>query len=249
MDEIIVLQGRKVHLYGDLSAEYGIVQPVDSRDIDDMSKETELLGKLLDGKPYFLAVFAVRDWNAELSPWEAEAAFGTDGFAGRAADTLTYLQKELMPYLDSRSAAVRKTKYVLAGYSLAGLFALWTVYQSDLFCAVAAVSPSVWFPGWIMYAADKRPMTEAVYVSLGDREERTRNPVMCRVGDAIREQYRVLEAQGIPAVLEWNPGNHFKDCEMRVAKGIAWTVNKEDSMEGKGDLGFWGAAGGEGRYG
>lgn len=30
--------------------------------------------------------------------------------------------------------------YIIGGYSLAGLFALWAAYQTDVFCAVAAAS-------------------------------------------------------------------------------------------------------------
>jgi hypothetical protein len=67
----------------------------------------------------------------------------------------------------------------------------------------------------------------AVYLSLGDREERTRNPVMARVGDAIREAYAHLQETGVDCVLEWNKGNHFKEPDLRTARAFAW-VMKED---------------------
>ena len=53
----------------------------------------------------------------------------------------------------------------LCGYSLAGLFALWAVYQTDFFAGTAAVSPSVWYPGWLGYAEEHRALTPAVYLS------------------------------------------------------------------------------------
>ena len=34
--------------------------------------------------------------------------------------------------------------------------------------------------------------TDSVYLSLGDREEKTRNPVMATVGDCIREGHELL---------------------------------------------------------
>ena len=65
---------------------------------------------------------------------------------------------------------------------------------------------------------------EAVYLSIGDREEKTRNPVMATVGDRIREAHALLKAQGIHTALEWNPGNHFKDADIRTAKAFAWVM-------------------------
>lgn len=63
-------------------------------------------------------------------------------------------------------------------------------------------------------------------MSLGDREERTRNPVMATVGDRIRETYRLLIDQEIRTTLEWNEGNHFRDAGLRMAKAFAWVMNQ-----------------------
>ena len=60
--------------------------------------------------------------------------------------------------------------YYIGGYSLAGLFALWTAYQTDIFKGVAA-SPSVWFPGFAEYMKKNEIKTDTVYLSLGDGEE------------------------------------------------------------------------------
>jgi len=113
---------------------------------------------------------------------------------------------------------------VLGGYSLAALFALWAAYQTDSFSAVCAASPSVWFPGWIEYAAARQPKVQNIYLSLGDKEEKARNKVMATVGDCIRKQFELLEPE--ISTLEWNPGNHFKDADLRCAKGLAWCVKR-----------------------
>ena len=115
----------------------------------------------------------------------------------------------------------------LGGYSLAGLFALWAGYQTDRFDGIAAASPSVWFPDFTQYMRDNRMQVGRVYLSLGDREERTKNPVMSRVGEAIREALAVLEGEGIDCILEWNKGNHFKDADLRTAKAFAWLISKD----------------------
>jgi predicted alpha/beta superfamily hydrolase len=114
---------------------------------------------------------------------------------------------------------------ILGGYSLAGLFALWAGYQTDRFEGIAAASPSVWYPQWIDYASEKKPLAKSVYLSLGDKEEKAKNPVMAQVGNALRKQHELLTEQKINTILEWNAGNHFVDSDKRMAKGFAWLIN------------------------
>ena len=68
-----------------------------------------------------------------------------------------------------------------------------------------------------------------IYLSLGTKEEKTRNPVMKTVGDNIRRLQEILRADSNCAdvVLEMNPGNHFREPDLRMAKGFAWLMDKE----------------------
>ena len=68
----------------------------------------------------------------------------------------------------------------------------------------------------------------AVYLSLGDREEKAKNPIMATVGDRIREAHELLKKRGIDCALEWNEGNHFKDAEARTAKAFEYLINREE---------------------
>lgn len=116
-------------------------------------------------------------------------------------------------------------KIIIGGYSLAGLFALWAGYQSDQpFDAVVAASPSVWYRDWLDYAAVHQPQSDAFYLSLGDREERSRTPILTTIATAIHRQQQLLEQAHIVNVLEWNPGNHFQDNGQRTAKGFVWAM-------------------------
>ena len=69
-------------------------------------------------------------------------------------------------------------------------------------------------------------MTGNVYLSLGDREEKVRNPVMATVGDRVREAHKLLKERNVNCMLEWNNGNHFKDPDIRTAKAFAWVMNR-----------------------
>ena len=44
---------------------------------------------------------------------------------------------------------------------------------------------------------------------------------------ALHDQYDKI---GIKTTLEWNEGNHFKDPEVRMAKGFAWVINNLDEQ-------------------
>ena len=96
----------------------------------------------------------------------------------------------------------------------------------DLFKGVAAASPSIWFPGFVEYMKEHELRSRTVYLSLGDKEEKTRNPLMATVEEKIREAQDLLKRQGRNCILEWNPGNHFKDADLRTAKAFCWVMKQ-----------------------
>ena len=196
-----------------------LIQPVDEHDLKILDRQAELI---VSGVkiPFLLAAFRVSDWNRELSPWPAPAVFGKNDFGDGAPETLRFIESRLLPFLLDRFGLSAEMPLIPGGYSLAGLFALWSVFRSDRFKAAAAASPSVWFRGWLDYAVSHQPHADYVYLSLGDKEEKTKNPQMAAVGSCIRSQLELLQAQGIPCELEWNEGNHFRDPEIRMAKGF-----------------------------
>ena len=224
--------GKTCYIYDCGSADVLLIQPVDDHDIEVLDNEVAEIQRLAGGKGFTLAAFKVDDWNADLSPWEAPPVFGSEGFAGGAETTLKYVTDQLIPELTVDKDGLTDSKSVpliyIGGYSLAGFFALWAAYQTDLFKGVAAASPSVWFPGWIGYAESNPIKTDKVYLSLGDKEEKTRNPVMRTVGDNIRKQFELLQAHKAceKCTLEMNQGNHFKEPDIRTAKGFAWLLNQ-----------------------
>lgn len=202
--------------YGNRDARIALIQPVDGHDLESMEDEIAAI-RGQTAEDFLLAAFRVSDWNKDLSPWKAPAVFGREDFGDRAADTLS----EILDYCGDS----QKT-WLIGGYSLAGLFALWAAYQTDRFRGVAAASPSAWFPGFSDYMAGHGIRTGHVYLSLGDREEKTRNPVMATVGDRIRVAYGLLRERGTDCILEWNEGNHFRDPGLRTAKAFAWVMNR-----------------------
>lgn len=90
----------------------------------------------------------------------------------------------------------------------------------------AAASPSMWFPGFVDYMKENTIQCSNIYLSLGDKEEKTRNVVMAKVGDCIRDMHGWLKEQGINCILEWNAGGHFREPELRTARSFAWLLEQ-----------------------
>ena len=188
----------RVYEYGNPDSSTVLLQMVDDHDLAVIENEVAAIRKTADD--FRLLAVKVKNWNLDLSPWNAPAVFGKEGFGGGAAETLAAV-------LDLCSDGSRQ--YYVGGYSLAGLFALW---------------PSVWFPGFADYMEEHAIKCRRVYLSLGDREEKVWNPVMAAVGENIRRAYDCLAGRGVECVLEWNRGNHFKEPDIRTAKAFAWLL-------------------------
>ncbi|SCX85174.1 esterase [Butyrivibrio sp. INlla14] len=208
----------KTYEFGNADSNIVLIQPVDDHDLEEIENEFAAISSSCDMNVHLIAV-RINNWNNDLSPWEAPAVFGKENFGGDASTTLC----ELLKLCNDKGK-----KYYIGGYSLAGLFALWAAYQTDIFEGVAAASPSMWFPGFVDYMKKNEIKTDSVYLSLGDREEKARNPIMATVGDRIREAQIMLKEKGVNCILEWNEGNHFKDADIRTAKAFAWVLNNKN---------------------
>ena len=211
------MKNNMIQEYGTAAARHILLQPVDEHDLAGMENEIAAIQSLTD-VPFRLIAVSVEQWNHDLSPWSAPPVFGREPFGDGAPSLL----KNIL----NLCADAEKT-YFLGGYSLAGLFSLWAAYRTDVFSGVASASGSLWFPGFDAFMAEQKIQTGSVYLSLGDREEKVKNPVMASVGDRTRQAYALLRDRGIHCTLEWNPGNHFQEPDIRTAKAFAWLLNHQ----------------------
>ena len=206
----------KIYEYGNSDAAIVLVQPVDDHDMAGLEAEAAEILRLAE-KDFCLLAIKVDSWNRDLSPWQAPAFFWNDDFGVGAMETLAGILK---------LCREEDKTYFLGGYSLAALFSLWTAYQTDTFVGIAAASPSMWFPGFVDYMKENTSQCSNIYLSLGDKEEKTRNVVMAKVGDCIRDMHGWLKEQGINCILEWNAGGHFREPELRTARAFAWLLEQ-----------------------
>lgn len=154
------------------------------------------------------------NWNRQLSPWPSE------DFGGEASAFLQILLERLLP-LAENTLPFPVTDRGIAGYSLAGLFALYTLYQTPLFHRIGSVSGSLWFENFTDYAMSHQviPLHPVIYLSLGSKEHRTPHPRMRTVKENTLRLTEFLQKQ-YPLVYETNPGGHFTNPAGRMAKAI-----------------------------
>ena len=178
-----------------------------------------LFASLPAPRPTLVCIEGV-DWDRDLSPWAAKKVFrGGEDFSGGADAFLQALLTELIPAAETGLSPAWRAVF---GYSLAGLFSLWAMTQTDVFARCASVSGSLWFDGFVDYLSG-HPLLgapERVYLSLGDREEQAKNPRMQQVRAATEATKAVIEAQGVPCAFELNPGGHFQDVPARQRRAV-----------------------------
>lgn len=162
------------------------------------------------------------DWNHDMSPWYMSSIYSKEkSFSGGADEYLKLLIDEILPKAKELIEGVPKFTGI-AGYSLAGLFAVYTMYKTDVFDRVACMSGSLWFSDFIEYCKgnEYKRLPDKIYFSLGDKEANAHNPVLKTVQDKTIELSEYFKSLGSEVIFELNPGNHFTDTILRSAKGI-----------------------------
>ena len=176
--------------------------------------------------PVTFCELVVNDWDRYLTPWKADINMNNRVFIGEGVKLLTILKTRIIPKI---TEYVSDARIYIAGYSLAGLFALWSLYESDIFEGCACCSGSLWYPGWEEYTQHHDLKHDCcVYLSLGKKEKRTKHPVMQSIEDNMLQEYEQLEQnKRVKRVqMDWNEGGHFNNIDGRMESGISWLISE-----------------------
>ena len=181
-------------------------------------------------KDYVLVSISNINWTKELSPWFSEKLYKTeDDFLGKADEYIEELAYKIIPQIITfmkLNLDIDIEYFVLGGYSLAGLFAIYTLFKTMTFKRAFSASGSMWYPNFVEYVRenDMRIKPEKVYFSLGNKEAKTRNSTMSKVEEDTKEIVNILKDKDIDVVYEENEGNHFQEIIKRIVKAIKWTI-------------------------
>lgn len=168
------------------------------------------------------------DWNHDMVPWDNPPVFKNAApCTGGADDYLRLLTGSILPEAE-KGLAGRPCWRGLAGYSLAGSFALYALYGTEVFSRVACVSGSLWFPGIREYIVSHKVkrLPDCLYFSLGDKESKTRNPALKTVQENTEFVHSYYRDKGVPTIFQLNQGNHYSHAAERTAAGIAWLLRQ-----------------------
>lgn len=93
--------------------------------------------------PFTLLAISDLDWNHDMAPWDSPPAFkNADSCTGGADNYLRLLTEEIIPTAKKEITGMASWRGI-AGYSLARLFAMYAIYQTDLFSRVGSISGSL----------------------------------------------------------------------------------------------------------
>lgn len=214
----LYIAGRRVYLYtSKVEAEPLIIINAFTGDGSSWMEEFEKTET-----PCQLAVIGNLNWDHDMSPWACSPLSAKEAPCTGGADAyIDDLTKEIVPQILA-NLDKQPTWIGMVGYSLAGLFALYAMYRTDIFSRIASVSGSLWFPNFKNFVEthDILKVPERLYLSLGDKEAKTRHPILKTVEDNTNTIVDYYRQKGISVQYEMNVGNHFKDEDKRIVKGI-----------------------------
>ena len=221
----LTIAGKAVDIF--LSKEVG-VPVIYLNTVSDEGLQVYEAAQVAGCPPFTLVAISNLDWNRDMAPWDSPAVFKNgEPFTGGADNYLRLLVEEIMPEAKKELPGPPAWRGI-AGYSLAGLFALYAVYQTDVFSRAGCMSGSLWFPGFKEYICSHEPKRrpDRIYFSLGDKEAKTRNPVLKTVQENTEEIQAFYQSKGIDTVFQLNPGNHFVQGIERTIAGIQWLLRR-----------------------
>ena len=218
-------QGKMVSIFPSLEANAPIIY---LNTFSDEGQKVYEASQAAGCPPFTLVAISDLDWNHDMVPWDSPPAFkNAEPCTGGADDYLRLLIDEIIPTAEKEIDGVPRWRGV-AGYSLAGLFSLYAIYRTDLFSRVGSMSGSLWFPGMKEYILSHEPKRrpDHIYFSMGDKESKTRNPILRNVRQNTEEIQASYQGKGIDTVFQLNPGNHYDHAAERTAAGIAWLLSR-----------------------
>lgn len=168
-----------------------------------------------------LVAIEIKNWNDDLSPWYAPAVF-KDDFKGNGYYTYQTIINMIIPYLQDH---YHYHEIYIAGYSLAGLFSLYVFHLCHVFSGVASCSGSLWYKDFDKFVEQNPQSNKKIYLSLGDKENKTKNQVMATVKDKTEKLYQIYKNDNI-CFYQLNNGNHFHNVAQRLLDGMLWLLKE-----------------------
>lgn len=188
-------------------------------------KENLTAGLKVLSEKYGVSIVVIGDvdWNDDLTPWPAEGVFRkAKPFGGRAAGFLDKLTREIIPATE-KQLGIDEAERTILGVSLSGLFAIWSMFETDAFTNVISISGSLWYDGFVEWM-EKQTLSSGikkVCMLLGEKEKNAKDKRMATVEDRTVAAAEVIKAKSQAAVIsELVEGTHFSPIMPRLERAF-----------------------------
>ena len=192
---------------------------------------SEGLGMLSAKFGVSIVVIGDVDWNNDLTPWPAEGVFKkAKSFGGQAVGFLDKLTREIIPDAE-KQLGIEEAERTILGVSLSGLFAIWSMFETDTFTNIISISGSLWYDGFVDWMKEQTlsPSVRKVCMLLGEKEKNAKDKKMATVEDRTIAVADVIKSKSQAAVmLELVEGTHFSPIMPRLERAfeVVYSPNK-----------------------
>ena len=176
-------------------------------------------------KKYGVSIVIIPDvnWNDDLTPWPAKGVFKkAKPFGGQAAAFLDKLTREIIPEAE-KHLGIEKPERTILGVSLSGLFAVWSVFNTDAFTNIISISGSLWYDGFVDWMKHNTPSPEIrkVCMLLGEKEKFAKEKRMAMVEECTHTAANILKEKSCADVFsELVEGTHFSPILPRLERAF-----------------------------
>ena len=163
------------------------------------------------------------DRLAEYTPWPEPAIRpGAPDFGGQLGRYHRELLDEILPGLAARYA-LDPAKLAYGGYSLGGLAAVMSLWETDAFAAVFSLCGSFWYPGAADFVETHALQNRKarVFLQNGTREGEGHNNRLREAGGYARRVHAALQAACGAETLMDGYGHHDRQAE-RFHTALCW---------------------------
>lgn len=161
------------------------------------------------------------DWNDDLTPWPAVGVFKkAKPFGGKAALFLDKLNCEIVPNAEKR-LGIEEAERTILGVSLSGLFAIWSMFETDAFSNIISISGSLWYDGFLEWMGGQTPSAQIkkVCMLLGEKEKNAKDKRMATVEERTIAAANVLKEKTDASItFEIVEGTHFSPIMPRLER-------------------------------
>lgn len=189
-------------------------------------KEDLTAGLRMLSEKYGVSIVVIGDvdWNNDLTPWPAEGVFRkAKPFGGGAAGFLDKLIHDIIPATEKGMAIEGAVERTILGVSLSGLFAVWSMFETDAFTNIISISGSLWYDGFVewMEINTPSPGIKKVCMLLGEKEKFAKDKRMATVEEKTVAAADVIKSKSQVAVIsELVEGTHFSPIMPRLERAF-----------------------------